>query len=140
VFRSSHGRRCGNQAFESQGYFRVGDAGFTAESPGGKRIVYVRQFAGVMEDKRRSKPWIVNFDGSGHRPLTTGKYSDSAPQWPADGSELIFISGRDGAPQIYLLWVSTGQIAKLTSLTQPRGGAALVTGREVDFVHDERAR
>ena len=91
-------------------------------SPDGKRIVYVRQFADVMEDKRRSNLWIVNFDGTEHRPLTTGKYSDSSPQWSADGSQLIFISDRDGVAADLRMWVNTGQIAKLTNLTQPPAG------------------
>jgi dipeptidyl aminopeptidase/acylaminoacyl peptidase len=91
-------------------------------SPDGKRVAYVRQFADILEDKRRSNIWIVNFDGSDHRPLTSGKYGDSAPQWSADGSQLIFVSDRDGTPQIYRMWLNTGQIAKLTSLTQPPAG------------------
>src|ERR1700729_3910856 len=46
-------------------------------SPDGKRIVYVRQSAAVASDRRVSNLWIVNFDGSEHRPLTSGSYSDS---------------------------------------------------------------
>ena len=29
------------------------------------------------------------------------------------------MSDRDGMPQIYRMWLNTGQIAKLTNLTQP---------------------
>ncbi|MBI2835906.1 MAG: S9 family peptidase, partial [Acidobacteria bacterium] len=45
-------------------------------SPDGRRIVYVRQFCDVMTDRRLSNLWIVNFDGAGHRALTTGHYSE----------------------------------------------------------------
>src|SRR6202790_2650361 len=41
-------------------------------SPDGKRIVYVRQFNDIMTDQRCSNLWIINADGSDHRPLTTG--------------------------------------------------------------------
>src|SRR5438477_429818 len=41
-------------------------------SPDGKRIIYVRQFCDIMSDRRHSNLWIINFDGSDHRALTTG--------------------------------------------------------------------
>ena len=41
-------------------------------SPDGKKIVYVRRFADPMTDKRYSNLWIINTDGTDHRPLTTG--------------------------------------------------------------------
>ena len=104
-------------------------------SPDGKRVIYVRQFADVMEDRRRSNLWIVNTDGMEHRPLTTGKFSDSSPQWSADGSQVAFISDRDGLPQIYRMWIQSGQIAKLTNLTQPPSGLAWSPdGKWISFV------
>src|SRR5437762_12215783 len=33
-------------------------------SPDGKRIVYVRQSSDVMNDRRRSNLWIINFAGA----------------------------------------------------------------------------
>jgi acylaminoacyl-peptidase len=52
-------------------------------SPDGKRIVYVCQFSDVMTDKHESNLWMINFDGTGQRALTTGNYSDSEPRWSA---------------------------------------------------------
>jgi acylaminoacyl-peptidase len=93
-------------------------------SPDGKRIVYVRMFSDIMTDKRCSNLWIINADGSGHRPLTTGSFNDSSPRWSPDGSQLIYISTRDGAPQIYRRWLDSGQTAQLTHLTQAPAGLA----------------
>jgi dipeptidyl aminopeptidase/acylaminoacyl peptidase len=93
-------------------------------SPDGKKIVYVRRFADIMTDKRYSNLWLINFDGSGHRPLTNGKYSDSSPRWSPDGSQVIYISNRDGSSQIYKQWIETGQTAALTNLKQGPGGIA----------------
>jgi acylaminoacyl-peptidase len=93
-------------------------------SPDGKRIVYVRRFEDVMADKSHSNLWMVNLDGSNHRPLTSGKFDDSAPRWAPDGSQLAFVSNRDGSPQIYRLWLDTGQIAKITNLTEAPAGLA----------------
>ena len=91
-------------------------------SPDGKRIVYTRRFADTMKDSRPSNLWIVNFDGTGHRPLTSGSYTETTPRWSPDGSQLAFISTRDGLPQIYRLFLDNGQIVKLTNLTEPPAG------------------
>jgi dipeptidyl aminopeptidase/acylaminoacyl peptidase len=93
-------------------------------SPDGKRVVYVRRFADITADQRRSNLWIVNVDGSGHRPLTTGNYSDESPRWSPDGSQVAFISDRDGKPQIWRLWLDNRQLAKVTNLTAPPSGIA----------------
>jgi acylaminoacyl-peptidase len=88
-------------------------------SPDGTRIVYVRRFADIQTDQRKSNLWIVNFDGTGHRPLTSGSFSDHSPRWSRDGRELIFVSDRSGTPQIHRYWLEQGQMQQLTRLTQP---------------------
>ncbi|HXG65840.1 MAG TPA: S9 family peptidase [Blastocatellia bacterium] len=85
-------------------------------SPDGKKIIYVRGFSDIMSDTRYSNLWIINFDGSDNRPLTTGNYNDSSPRWSPDGSKIAYISNRDGSAQIYVRWVDTGQTAKITSI------------------------
>ncbi len=85
-------------------------------SPDGRRIVYVREFSDLMTDKHLSNFWIINFDGSEHRALTTGSSSDTSPRWSPDGTRLAYISDRDGKPQIYVRWLDTGQVAKLTDV------------------------
>src|SRR5437899_6424953 len=85
-------------------------------STDGKRIVYVRRFADPMTDKRYSNLWIINSDGSDHRPLTTGNRSDSSPRWSPDGTRLAYLSDADGKPQIYIRWMDTGQTARITNL------------------------
>jgi acylaminoacyl-peptidase len=90
----------------------------------GRRIVYVRLFSDIMTDKRCSNLWIVNADGSQHRPLTTGNFNDSSPRWSPDGSQLLYLSNRDGGPQIYRRWMDTGETAKVTNLTSAPSGVA----------------
>jgi acylaminoacyl-peptidase len=104
-------------------------------SPDGKRIVYVRQFADVMSDKRYSNLWITNSDGTDHRPLTTGNFNDTAPRWSADGAQLLYISNREGSSQIYRRWMDSGETAKLSNLTQtPSGVAWSPDGKWISFV------
>src|SRR6267378_4468841 len=87
-------------------------------SPDGKKIVYVRRFADPMTDKRYSNLWIINTDGSDHRPITTGNRSDVFPRWSPDGTRLAYLSDADGKQQIYIRWMDTGQTARITNLEQ----------------------
>jgi len=88
-------------------------------SPDGKRIVYMRNFADVVTDRRYSNLWIISFDGTGDRPLTSGKYSDTDARWSPDGSQIAFLSNRDGAAQIWRMWIDALQMAKVNSVTSP---------------------
>ncbi|MGC2472923.1 MAG: S9 family peptidase [Candidatus Sulfotelmatobacter sp.] len=85
-------------------------------SPDGRRIVYVRQFSDVMNDKRESNLWVINADGTEDRALTNGNYNDSSPRWSPDGTRIAYISDHDGKPQIYVRWMDNGQTAELTNL------------------------
>lgn len=105
-------------------FFRVQTVSDPQISPDGKRIVYVRNSADISADRRVSNLWIINSDGSDHRPLTTGTYSDSSPRWSPDGTRIAFVSDRDGKSQLYIRWMDTGQIAKLSDLDNAPAGIA----------------
>src|SRR5258707_6679972 len=74
-------------------------------SPDGKKIVYLRRLADPMTDKRYANLWIINADGSDHRPLTTGNRSDSSPRWSPDSTRIAYLSDADGKQQIYIRWM-----------------------------------
>ncbi|MFQ5511072.1 MAG: prolyl oligopeptidase family serine peptidase [Candidatus Krumholzibacteriia bacterium] len=110
--------------FEPIDVFQLEYASDPRISPDGKTVVYVRNFMDIMKDRRRSNLWIVGYDGSRHRPLTTGKRNDKAPRWSPDGTRVLYVSSEDGSSQLYLRWMDTGQTAKLSNLTSPPGGIA----------------
>lgn len=93
-------------------------------SPDGKHIIYARSFMDIMKDTRRSNLWMINFDGTNHRPLTTGNENDTSPRWSPDGKKLLYVSRADGSTQLYMRWMDTGQTAKITNLTSSPGGLA----------------
>ncbi|PJF32724.1 MAG: S9 family peptidase [Phototrophicales bacterium] len=85
-------------------------------SPDGQWVVYVRVTLDKDENSYKRNLWISPIRGGKARQLTrSGK--DSQPRWSPDGTQLAFVSGRDGKPQIYLLPMTVGGEARpLTSM------------------------
>jgi len=121
-------------------YLRLGDV-FDLEyasdpqiSPTGSSVVYERNFFDIMTDRRRSNLWIVQSDGTDHRPLTTGKHRNSSPRWSPDESKIAYLSTRDGKPQIWAHSMKTGHEAKLTSLlSAPSAISWSPDGKQIAF-------
>lgn len=91
-------------------------------SPDGNQILYVRNFMDIMTDKNRSNIWVVNFDGSNNRPVTTGNQNDFYPRWSHDGQKIIFKSNRqDERMKLFLMWMDTKEIAPLTNTPKAPG-------------------
>jgi acylaminoacyl-peptidase len=108
--------------FQPIDVFQIENASDPQISPDGKRIVYERNFSDVMGDRRQSNLWIVDFDGSNHRPLTTGAQNDRSPRWSPDGTRVAYASTFVKSRQLYVRWMDTGQTAKITNLTASPGG------------------
>ncbi len=88
-------------------------------SPDGSKIIYVRNFKDVMTDRNLSNLWIINFDGSNNRPLTTGNHNDFAPKWSHDGTKIVFKSNMaDDKMKLYLMWLDTKETMALTNTPQ----------------------
>ncbi len=110
--------------FSAEDVFQIEYAADPQISPDGTKIVYVRRFADAMTDRNYGNLWLVNFDGSGHRPLTTGNFNDSSPRWSPDGTRIAFTSDRSGQGQVWVLWLATGQMQPLTHVTEAPSGIA----------------
>ncbi|RRQ48119.1 S9 family peptidase [Maribacter algicola] len=94
-------------------------------SPDGSKIIYVRNFKDIMTDKNLSNLWIVNFDGSQNRPLTTGNQNDYYPRWSHDGKKIIFKSNMaDDKMKLYLMWLDTKETAPLTNTPMAPGAVS----------------
>lgn len=104
-------------------------------SPDGKRIAYMVNFADIRTDTRYSNLWIVNFDGSDNRPITSGNFHDSSPRWSPDGTRIAFLSDHDGSPQIWEYWVDNGRAARITDVVNaPAGISWSPDGRQIAFL------
>jgi len=83
-------------------------------SPGGDRIVYIRNSMDRMSDRVQGSLWIVNADRGRHRPLATGFERISHPRWSPSGEQVAWIGTRDGETAIWMMWMDTGQTAPIS--------------------------
>ncbi len=84
-------------------------------SPDGGRILYERNFKDIMTDTNYSNIWIVNYDGSNSRPITTGIGKYSEPTWSNDGKKFLFKSKNDKSTELYLYELENKSLQILTT-------------------------
>jgi acylaminoacyl-peptidase len=94
-------------------------------SPDGEQVIYVRNFKDIMSDRNYSNLWIINFDGTNNRPLTTGNQNDFEPQWSPDGKKVLYKSNKDGEnTRLYVLWLDSKELLALTHREEVPGQIA----------------
>lgn len=108
-------------AFTSMDVFDLQWASNPQISPDGETIVYERRSMDIMQDRRVGSLWIINSDGSGHRKLTNRDATESSPVWSPDGSRIAFTSSTDQGSEIFVYWVESGSLARISQLD---GGAS----------------
>ncbi len=93
-------------------------------TPDGKSVVYERRSMDIMTDSTRTNIWQVGLDGSGHKPVLSGKDSYRMPRFSPDGSRMAYVSAVEGKSQIYVRWLSSGDTARVTDLQFGPGALA----------------
>jgi dipeptidyl aminopeptidase/acylaminoacyl peptidase len=92
-------------------------------SPDGRVVAFVRTTTDLGSGKRNADIWAAPADGSAPpRLLVGGDKSENTPRWAPDGRHLLFISTRDGDPQIYVAGpdgANVRQVTKIAGGVQP---------------------
>jgi dipeptidyl aminopeptidase/acylaminoacyl peptidase len=85
-------------------------------SPDGTKVLYTARHAVMTEDRSEyvNQIFLANIDGSNTIPLTQGDKNNSSPKWSPDGSQVAFISNRDGKNNLYLISLRGGDADKIT--------------------------
>ena len=106
----------GPKLFTAEDVFDLEYANDPRISPDGTQIVYERRANDIMTDSTASDLWIVNVDGSRHRPLVSGTVSASSPRWSSQGDRIAYVQGTENGTGVYVRWMDTGQTALLANL------------------------
>lgn len=102
--------------FESTDIFNLEYATSPRITPDGSAVVYERRSMDIMTDSTRSNIWRVGLDGTGHRPVLSGKASYRMPRFSPDGTRMAYVSSIEGKTQIYVRWQDTLETARVTDL------------------------
>ncbi|NMR26563.1 S9 family peptidase [Pseudoalteromonas sp. NEC-BIFX-2020_015] len=86
-----------------------------------KTVYFVRNRMDIKSDRKVSNIWSVDSNSKQLQPLTSGVHMDYSPVLSPDEARLAFISTRDGSSQIYVKWLKTGAVAKISNLTKSPG-------------------
>src|SRR5947209_2131643 len=93
-------------------------------SPDGSRVAFTLSEIDAEQDGYRTSIWVAPTQGGGPMQFTRGPKQDTSPRWSPDGTQLAFLSDRDGgAPQLYVMRADGGEARKLTSLAKGAGPA-----------------
>ena len=96
--------------------FELEWAGAPRVSPDGKVIAYARRGYDVMRDRQTSRIWLIDADGSNHRPLTDGPGRGAV--FSPDGSRIAFVAGQGQEAEIHLHWLADNRTARITRLPE----------------------
>lgn len=108
-------------------------------SPDGRTVLFVRTTTDVATGARNSDIWSVPADGSGApRELIGGPKTENTPRWMPDGRHVVFISTRNGAPQVYIADANGQNVRQITNLAAGAQPPLVVSpdGAAVAFVSD----
>lgn len=85
-------------------------------SPNGEWVVYQRKGFDIMKDKSKGNLWMIKTDGSNHQKLTSREVSESSAKWSPTGDKIAFISSTVEGSEVYMYWIGTGKVAKISQL------------------------
>ncbi|MBL4888313.1 MAG: S9 family peptidase [Flavobacteriaceae bacterium] len=103
-------------------------------SPDGQWVVYRRTGFDIMKDRAVGNLWMIKTDGSHHQKLTSRELSEHAARWSPSGNRIAFVSSTNEGSEIYMYWVASGRIAKISQL--PSGPGSLIwasDGKQLAF-------
>ena len=90
-------------------------------SPDGTQIIYRRNGFDIMKDRSKGSLWIINADGTSNRKLTSREVSESQARWSPNGDRVAFTSSTAEGSELFMYWVNSGQIAKISQLEKSPG-------------------
>ena len=123
VLLASNSALLAQRPMTARDLWSLGRVGAPALSPDGRRVAYPVTRYNLETLRAKTDIWVVPSAGGASTPLAVSdKGSSSAPAWSPDGSQLAFISARDGTPQVYLMPASGGDARAISKAADGAGG------------------
>ncbi|MFY9557305.1 MAG: S9 family peptidase, partial [Blastocatellia bacterium] len=111
---SAHAQK---RAFAIEDLYRVKSVSDLHLSPDGRSVVYGVTALDLPRAKSLSHVWQMGIDGQNARQFTSGDTGEHSPAFSPDGKWLLYLSSKDGSPQIYLIPPSGGEARRLTNIS-----------------------
>jgi dipeptidyl aminopeptidase/acylaminoacyl peptidase len=105
----------------------------------GRQIAFVRTATALETGRRNADIWVVPADGSAApREWIGGEKSENWPRFTPDGKRMVFISNREGVPQVYVAGLDGRNVKQVTNLSGGIAGPLVISrdSRRVAFVSD----
>ena len=108
-------------AFASMDVFELEWVTSPSIAPDGNTIVYARKGMDIMTDAKTSNLWMINIDGTKHQKLSSFDTNESNPTWSPDGDRIAFTASSKEGTELFMYWVETGKIARISQLENSPG-------------------
>jgi len=105
------------RAFTIEDFYRVKSVSDAQIAPDGRSVIYTVTTSDLPRAKRVGHIWMMGIDGQGARQLTNSDKGESSPSFSPDGKWILYLSSKDGSPQIYLMPAGGGEAKKLTNIS-----------------------
>lgn len=123
-----------NSKLNYQDLFNIEYAANPIVMPNGKQVVYERRSMDIMTDSLRRNLWTVSLDGKSHMPLLSDSKNHFNPVFSPDGSQMAYLSSKEGKIQIYLRDLKSGLTARVTDVNMtPSGMSFSPDGKQLAF-------
>jgi Tol biopolymer transport system component len=108
-----------NDRFEGKDLFDLQSVTDPQIRPDGREVAYVRVTFDIATDQPRRSIWLVETDKKTQIPLDTGPGSANSPRWSPDGTRLAYVLNDGNRSQLFVRWMQSGQITRITDLIDP---------------------
>jgi dipeptidyl aminopeptidase/acylaminoacyl peptidase len=127
--------------FEPLDVFQLEYASDPQIAPDANSIVYRRTGFDIMKDGSKGDLWLLSSDGRTHEKLTSRTLNESQGRWSPSGDRIAFVSKGDHGSEIYVYWMVSGALAKLTQLeNSPSSIAWSPDGQKLAFTMKVNAK